>query len=175
MKPSEAMKLVATLQGAFPAAAMTEATCRVYERFLLDLDPIVADAAIVRLISTCKFLPTIAEIRGMANDVARGPMRSAEEAWGDVVAAIRRFGSYRAPTFDDPLVAYAVKQLGWRNLCLEGSNDSADRARFCELYERAAARQKQDEVTGRALPARHATALPAPVTALVSGIGGGRA
>jgi hypothetical protein len=175
VKRSEAAKIFAMLAGAFPGASTSEATARVYEQFLLDLDAKFAEAAVVRLISTCKFLPTIAEIRGMVNDVHRGPMRTGDEAWGDVVRAIRDVGSYRMPKFDDPLTAYAVGRLGWRNLCLDGTNDASDRARFAEIYDAAAGRQRQDEVVGQALPARHAEALPAPVTGLLAAIGtGGR-
>jgi hypothetical protein len=171
MKKSEAAKIVAMLSGAFPGAAMSEATTRVYEEFLEDIDSQAGAAAVRRLITTSKFLPTIAEIRAMAADITHGPTRSSEEAWGDVVAEIRRVGIYGIPRFEDPLAAYAVERLGWRSLC-ESSHDSADRARFCELYGRAAQRQRQDEVAGHALPARHTGgALPAPVAHLLRSVG----
>lgn len=175
MKRSEAAKIVATLCGAYPGSASSEATSHVYEQFLLDLDARTAEMAVGRLICTSRFLPTIAEIRAAANDVERGPMRTGEEAWGDVVEAIRRVGSYRQPQFKDPLVAYAVERLGWRNLCLEGSNDASDRARFCEIYTRAAERQRLDEVSGLALPARHAARLPSAgaISGLLKDIGTG--
>ncbi len=160
MTQLEAKKLVAMLMGAFPGGKMQEETPAIYERMLADLDFASAQTAVARLLGTRRFLPTIAEVREVANEVARGPMRSAEEAWGDVVLAVRNVGSYRVPTFEDPLVTYAVGCLGWRNLCLEGTNDAADRARFCELYQRAAERQRQDEVSGIPLPARHAPLLP---------------
>jgi hypothetical protein len=173
VKPSEAAMLWATIQGAYPNAVLSPATGKIYERFLLDLDATIADAAVFRLIGTHKFLPTIAEIRTMANDVARGPLRGAEEAWGDVVSEIRRVGAYGAPQLSDPLAAYAVERLGWRNLC-GSSNDAADRARFCELYARA--RDREREAT-QASPGLRGTGgarrLSSAVAGLLVGVGNG--
>lgn len=154
MTKAEVAKIWVMLLGAYPAAKQNEATGRIYESMLEDLDAEACVEAVKRLFKTSRFLPTIAEIRSMAVEVRHGALRSPEEAWGDVVDAIRSVGSYRVPKFKDPLVAYAVERLGWRNLCLEGSSDVADRARFCELYGRAAERSRQDEVTGHALPER---------------------
>jgi hypothetical protein len=151
MNRSEAAKLVALLQAAYPNFTTSEATASVYETLLRDLDADVAKAAIERLICTSRFMPTIAEIREMCVTVRHGTVRTGAEAWGDVGIAIRRFGSYRAPKFDDPAVAQAVKCLGWRNLCLGSSNDAADRARFCEIYDSITKQEREQEALPPAL------------------------
>lgn len=160
MTPNESAKLVAMVLGAFPRGIpqnpeLARKTAEVYKRMLLDLDYEVAERAVARLIATSRFLPTVSEIRAAAVDVTQGAVRQGGEAWGDVNMAIRRFGRYREPVFDDPIVAECVKQLGWQSLC-NSTNDVADRARFIELYDGLAERVRRDEVAGPAL------ALPAP-------------
>jgi hypothetical protein len=167
MQRSEAAKLVATLSAAYRDAPISEETSQVYERMLLDLDFEAGKAAVQRLICMSKWLPTVAEIRAAAADIDRGPVRRGGEAFGDVLAEIRRTGSYGAPSFADPLVAECVSLMGWRTLCL-GDNEAADRARFIELYDGLAARGRADVVAGRPLPApRGGLALPSMVGRLL--------
>jgi hypothetical protein len=160
MQRSEAAKLVAILAAAYRDAAISDATADVYESMLLDLPFPAVQAAIQRLVCTSKWLPTIAEIRAAAADQERGPVRKGVEAWGDVLAEIRRTGAHGVPSFVDPLVADCVNAMGWRGLCL-GDNEAADRARFAELYDALAARGRADVVSGRPLPAPRAGLAPA--------------
>jgi hypothetical protein len=165
MQRGEAAKLVAMLSAAYRDAAISEATAEVYEAMLADVDFEAGKRAVQRLICSSKWLPTVAEIRAAAADVQHGPVRAGGEAWGDLVEAIRRVGSYRpAPTFADPLVNECVKAMGWRELCL-GSNDAADRAKFVALYDSLAGRERSNLVAGVALPeARRGFTLPAMTT-----------
>lgn len=155
MTRSEAAKLVAVLLAAFPSAKSTAGTSEVYERMLADLDYPTANAAVERLIATCKFMPSIAEIRGACMDLSHGDQRAGGEAWGECLKAISRFGIYRAPgkdfSFQDPLVARCVAALGWEALC-NSENQAADRARFIELYDKLAVGARRDLNAG-ALPA----------------------
>jgi hypothetical protein len=160
MQRSETLKLVALLAAAWRDAAISDETAGVYSSMLADLDFDVAQQAVHRLINTSKWLPTVAEIRATAADIEHGPVRAGGEAYGDVLAEIRRTGHYGVPRFQDPLVAEAVGIMGWRGLCL-GDNEAADRARFIEVYDRLASRGRADVVAGRALPApRKGLALP---------------
>lgn len=149
MTPKQSAQIVALLLAAFPATgAQTKnltATSQLYERMLADLDVDAATAAVERLIATCKFLPTVAEIREAAMTVACGEKRPGGEAWGDVLQAVRRFGAYRTPVFADPLVERTVKALGWQELCLS-ENQAADRARFVQLYDQLAASDRRDQL-----------------------------
>jgi hypothetical protein len=163
VKAIEAAKLVAMLAAAYRDTKISAETSRVYETMLADLELETAKAAVARLIATSKWLPTIAEIRSTAADVERGPVRTGGEAWGDVLAEIRRTGYIGAPSFRDPVVTDCVHMMTWRGLCL-GENEAADRARFIELYENLAQRRRDDVVAGRELPTpRGGLGLPSPV------------
>lgn len=146
MTNQEISQLVFMLFAAFPQSEgkQTAERLRIYKECLGDLDFEQARVAIVRVIQTSKFLPTIAEVREAARVVAQGPRRTGLEAWGDAVAAIGTFGSYRSPVFRDPLVAKAVACLGWREVCL-GENESALRARFIESYEAMQDREASEQ------------------------------
>jgi len=138
MTDLEVNKLVSVLLAAFPSSKATLGTSMSYESMLADLDYAVANAAIERLLATSKFLPTIAEIRDACLVLQTGDKMPGGQAWGLVLSAIKRFGSYRQPgvdfDFQDPLVLRCVLMLGWQELC-QSENSVADRARFTELYE----------------------------------------
>jgi hypothetical protein len=158
------------LAAAYRDAPISDDTAGVYETMLLDLPFAACQQAVARLICTSKWLPTVAEIRAAATDVERGPVRSGGEAYGDVLAEIRRTGSYGLPSFVDPLVAECVRLMGWRGLCL-GTNEAADRARFVELYDALARRGRADEVVGHALPrSPSGLGLPSPVGKLLAAL-----
>jgi|GEM_PF-965915 len=154
MTPVEAAKAVALLAAAYPAARWSEQTGQIYEQMLADLDFEVAKQAVMRLVCTSKFLPTIAELREAAGDIVLGPCRNGIDAWGDVTMAIRRVGSYGTPTFKDSLVGECVRIMGWRYLCLAETSEAADRARFAELYTDLQRRQRTANLSepGRLLP-----------------------
>lgn len=172
MTKGQAAQAVATLVCGYPSAKWSEENASVYETMLGDLDFEPTMAAVARIVRTSKFMPTVAEVRAAVLELRDGTGRTAEDAWGDVVAEIRRVGSYARPVFADPVVAFTVERLGWRNLCLEGRNDASDRARFCELYGQARDKQRKETLASPRLVAGPVGALPAPVRELVSGIGG---
>jgi hypothetical protein len=152
MTKTEVAKLVALLAAAFPASRWSEASQRVYEDRLADLDVDSASKAVARLIGTAEFMPTIAAIRSATADLRLGPVRPGGDAWGDVQDAVRQVGGYEpCPDFADPVVARCVDRFGWRALCFEGDG-TADRARFIELYDRLAREQRLDQVSGVPLP-----------------------
>jgi Loader and inhibitor of phage G40P len=157
MTKLEAARLVACLFAAYPAASsnVNNRTTEIFERMLGDLDYVVANAAVERLIATSRFMPTIAEIREACMDLSLGERRAGGEAWGSVLRAISGAGIYRKPgvdfVFNDPVVARCVAALGWEELC-NSENQHADRARFIELYDKLAVSTRKEQNTG-ALPA----------------------
>lgn len=162
MTQTEVSKLVAMLIAAFPNAKLNASTATAYEKMLVDLELAVGIAAIERITKSSRFMPTVAEIRSEAALVKHGPVRLGAEAWGDVQEAIRRIGSYApAPTFTDPLVADCVRMMGWKELCLEG-NAVSDRARFIDLYDGLAQRQRIATIAAQGLlpPAPRPRELP---------------
>lgn len=133
-----------------------------------------ADAIAVHRAAS-KWPPTIADLRRIVAERAAPARRSGAEAWGDVQAAIQRWGADRVPRFSDPLVRACVISLGWRHLCLSTS-PAADRARFCEAYDamdRASAAQAVLPAPLRRLPQGPARTLGGPVS-ISALLGGGK-
>jgi hypothetical protein len=177
VKPSEIAELVTMLAAAYPHTQFGEASASVYEMALADIDPTVFRSALVRLVQTSKFMPTIAEIREACVVVRVGARRPGGEAWGQVYNAIKRHGIYKQPGVDfqflDPLTDEVVKEMGWRLLCTSEHSQS-DRARFIELYEAKDKLQRADaqaspNATTPALEARNQKALAA-ARELVDGV-----
>lgn len=146
-------------------------TAALYQGFLVDLDYAAADAAVRRLIAT--WLPTSANrfppipvVRAAVLAQQAGRTRSGIEAWAD----IRKLtGAYEREKLDeiDPLLRQCIEGLGWiewrpffssvRGEFLKwtlalGENEAADRARFCELYDRLAGAAQEDAVVGALVP-----------------------
>lgn len=151
MTKKEAAIVVFELLSNYPnSERVGQATIEAYEKNLADLDFESARAAVARLAQNCKFIPTIAEVRAAARDLRIGQRRTGLEGWGDVTKAISLVGSYRTPTFADPLVAHVVRCMGWRELCL-GDNEAALRARFVEAYDAIADRELREEAVSEPL------------------------
>lgn len=138
MKESESVRLVTRLLAAFPAAKMRgdgRDTLQVYAAMLQDLELADAERAVVECIAECKFFPTVAEIRERVAR-ARVAYQPAELAWCDVISAVRQFGIYRTPEFDNPCTAIAVSNVGWRAIC-NSTSPGVERAHFIRAYDRA--------------------------------------
>jgi hypothetical protein len=150
VKQSEAARIVAMLQGAWTQRQLPESTAEVYALTLADLDYELAKAAVVKLIQTSKWLPTVAEIRDTAVR-SRVSLPSPEEAWGVVHRAISKHGSYRTPTFDCEEIDGAVGDIGWRAICLT-ENIASERARFIDAFKARSSRRIQAEATGKYVP-----------------------
>ena len=117
-------------------------------RMLKDLDGKTVAAAVYKHISSCKFPPTIADIREQCAAIESGGEKNWLEGWGMVVRAIGRHGMYgrkeamkKLRDFD-PLTADVVEKMGWQNLC-ESENQVADRANFRIAYEAYSTRKKE--------------------------------
>jgi hypothetical protein len=156
----ELTERVGLLVACFPQPPIGDEMVKAYVRWLADIPLEVLDAVIEQAVAEYKFLPTIAELREIVLRLSSvsGRRPNAAEAWGDVMAEVRRVGSYRQPVFSDELVARAVEIIGWRELCLS-ENGVADRAHFFRVYEQLVRREAEEE---RLLPeARRLRALTA--------------
>lgn len=149
MMDYESAEVVAMLIAAFPSWKPSHATTLVYQSELEDLDYSVAKASVRHLIRTSRFCPTIAELREAALEATQGVPRSGASAYGDVMAAIRKhgrtYGGEPAPLFEDPLIAECIRIWGgsWNAVCDSPDNDPAGRARFIELYDNLAKRERR--------------------------------
>jgi hypothetical protein len=177
---AEANRLVMGLLAAYPtqAAKMDAGTARtmarMYSHALADLEFTAAAKAVQRLIQTSHWMPTVAAIRAEVGEVAHGARRAGGAAWGDVRRAIGKYGHNRVPgqdfQFEDPIVAEAVRGMGWRELCLS-ENEVADRARFTELYdELARGERKVAAVSYGAVSAKLPAGQPAPLADAVQNV-----
>ncbi len=155
MTQAETARLVAVLMAAFPSNRASTQTSVVYERMLADLDWAAANAAVERLLATSRFMPTVAEIRETTMALTVGEQKPGGEAWGEVIRMIGAKGYMRLPgrdfEFSDPTIARCVSLMGWERLC-SSENETADRARFTELYDRLAVQDRRKELS-EGLPA----------------------
>lgn len=176
MTELESAKIVAVLLAAFPSAKTTSGTEALYESMLLPLEYAVVNAAVASIIATTRFptLPTVGEIRATCLELQAGPRRAGGDAWGEVRRAIQTKGAYRMPgrdlEFSEPLTARAVDALGWQELCLS-EMQSADRARFIELYEQLATSARKESATSQLPAVKAYRELQAARRGEVQGIG----
>lgn len=142
----EVLKVIKVLGDAYPTFQLTSASIEVYVRMLSDLPAELLEKATLDHISRSTFFPTIAELRSAAFDLVDLPNDElhTHEAWQQVQDEIQRAGRHREPVFADPLVAEAVRVLGWHNLCAS-ENPISDRSHFVHLYRSLAERRRQEE------------------------------
>jgi len=143
MDEKQARGLAQTLFAYYPNAKTTDWNLTAYASAFADMDPDVVRAAITRVTRTQKFLPSVAELCAACVTNARGERRSGEEAYSEVMLAVRRFGRVYgddpAPEFRDPLIARCLGVWGsWNDVCNAPDNDPSGRMRFVQLYDKLA-------------------------------------
>lgn len=177
MKPSEAAKIWAMFATAYAEGLrwlddeQRAETGRLYGDFLLDLDYRAANAAVRRLIATwmptsANRYPPIPVVRAAVLAQQTGRRRTGIEAWGD----LRKLtGAYERERLDeiDPILRQCIEGFGWiewrpffsaargefqKWSVVLGENEAADRARFCELYDRLAGAAQEDAIVGQLAP-----------------------
>ena len=131
------------LFAAFPNTQISDGTVAVYMRLLADIPPEALQVAVDQAIATCKFLPTVAELRDTLHGLSAIGQLSWGEAWEDVQTEMRRIGSYGVPKFSSELTAAVVRSMGWKTLCAS-ENPQTDRAQFRDMYNALAARRDSD-------------------------------
>lgn len=115
-----------------------EKTLELWYGFLKDIDYAICKNAVMRIISTSKWPPKIADIREAAVQVVTvRETADWSEAWSRVIRAIGRFGQNRqeeALEYMGEDAARIVMRMGWKNICLS-ENISVERANFRQAYE----------------------------------------
>lgn len=153
MNRSEIINLLGIATANFPNMQQREMkpTAILWEKSLGDIPYHVAEKALIKVLSTSKFFPTIAEIREAAAQITQPRTMDAMEAWGLIVDAIRKFGYYRegdAIRWLPEDVGAMVKRFTWRDLCLSESPETL-RAQFRMAWET----QSKRNAEMRAIPA----------------------
>ncbi len=148
MTKEEFKKVALAIKTTYPSSKIleTQEAMDIWYMMLKDLDYRVCQTAVLELISTSKFPPTIAEIREKCSHLTSPGIKDWGEAWEDVQRSIGKYGMYQTQealeSFDE-LTRKCVTRLGYRNLCVS-ENESADRANFRMIYETEANRKRTD-------------------------------
>jgi len=120
-------------------------TLILWREMLSDIPFEIARPAVLKVLTTSKFFPTVAEIREAAASLTTGQAMSAIEAWGLAFAAIEQYGNYRELEAMKSLpaeVACFVKRFGWQELCTSEEPDVI-RGQFIRLWENYSKQQKE--------------------------------
>lgn len=147
MNRKEIINLLGIATANFPNLQQKEMkpTAVLWERALSDLSYEVAEMAVLKVLSTSKFFPTIAEIREAAALITQPQQLDAMEAWGLIGEAIRKYGYYQQGEAMKSLpedVKEMVKQFTWRDLCLSETPETL-RAQFRMAWEARSKRKKE--------------------------------
>ena len=143
MKKEHETEIIMTLTPyllAFPQSKMTAEGLVIYAKALSSLSIAEINAAMLKLMRTCKFFPTVAEIFEQAavmKDFASGKeIPSPDEAWAEVQREVRRKHLYREWEYSCPEVKAAVEHFGKYELCtLQVDDMNTARAQFMRIYK----------------------------------------
>lgn len=147
MNRKEIISLLGIATANFPSMQERDMkpTAVLWEKSLSDIPYDVAEKAVIKVLATSKFFPTIAEIREAAAQLTQPRKLDAIEAWGMIVHAIRRYGYYREKEAMESLpadVVQMVKRFTWRELCLNENPDTL-RAQFRMAWETQSKRENE--------------------------------
>lgn len=164
---SRIIKLLTPYLSAYPSCKLKSSGLMLYARALQDVPLDELDAAMVRLMRTSKFFPTVAEIleaiKTTREVIGGGASSGAGAAWAEAMELVKHVGPYRPWTYSSPAVERAVKRFGKMELCtLEMEAVNTARAQFMRLYNAEADYdRKRSEVKAslHALPASRAQEL----------------
>lgn len=120
-------------------------TAILWEKALNDIDYPTAEKALIKVLSTSKFFPTVAEIREAANQITNPRLMDAMEAWYLIGQAIKKFGFYKQDegmASLPPDVREMAKRFTWRELCLNDNPDTM-RAQFRMAWETQSKRENE--------------------------------
>jgi hypothetical protein len=97
---------------------LSEAALRLYVAALGDIAQEAIEAAVVAAGSSCKFMPSPAELRELAGCGGIRPEDRAALAWEAFSRAVVELGTYKSPDFDDPIINATCRMLGgWERCC----------------------------------------------------------
>lgn len=126
------------LQKAYPKA-LDDDQLDLYIQALADIPPTILGIAVIKVIRTNTFFPSIAELRQAAKVVKNVLSDEEPPEWSlaflELQEQIKRCGHSGHPCFTDPSLKETVKRMGWLNLCMVPmSSMEALRAQFKQIY-----------------------------------------
>ncbi len=145
MNKAQAELLVDRLVAGWPKEPMPAARRVLYLGCIADLPFELGEAVVLQALTTCKWMPTIAEFRALAADLCEKAdgVPTVEEAWEEFRNAVRKYGSYRTPEWSHPAVARTANVIGYRDFCM---SDVADTTIWRAQFQKAYLREREREV-----------------------------
>lgn len=139
MSKNGVLKALATLNAAYQRE-LNDPTISLYVSALSDLDDEALMGAILDIIVTSRFFPTVAEVRERAffRTHPQGIPPAPDLAWNEVMTQVRSVGRRERPVFTHDLIKATLDLTGgYVRLCdaLETS-EGANRAQFISTYQR---------------------------------------
>lgn len=157
MTREETVKLLAFITAACPSLKATTATVEAWHVLLGDLPfPLVMQATVTVLAhQTGAWWPMPGAIRETALRLAGRATPDGDQAWAEVMQAVRQYGYYNpdaALAALSPITRTVAQAMGWDLICT--GDVEIVRGQFLRLYQLAADRTRQTDVppSARALP-----------------------
>jgi hypothetical protein len=122
---------------------------QVYHEILDDVDDGLLMAATKQWLSSAHpFHPSPGELRDLALRMVEHDELSADEAWAEVLAAVRFVGSYGVPVWSNDTITKTMQAFGrWKDFCLtEDDQMTFARAQFMKIYAAQQARRHDDRL-----------------------------
>lgn len=170
----EVRTVLGILASAYPGQfKVTEDSVLIYVATLADIPAPDLAMAARHHIATSKWPPTVAELREAHHALTKPATLTAMEAWGEVIQALRRVGSWGTPSWSSPLVEATVNALGgWPSMCAMDIQDTPTvRAQFRDAYNALLGRTETDiRLLPDARAARHRLAPPRPISSVIAGM-----
>lgn len=169
IKSEQIIKLLAPYMAVFPNCKIDATGLLLYSRALMPLRIQDIEAAMTKLLQTCKFFPSVAEIFEAADSVngyieaANGSrLPTPAEAWAEAMRNVKEFSLYRPWHYSCSEVEKTVEQFGRYELAmLEAKDVNIARAQFMRIYESVVSRSRGDWENRRALEALNNSNLQA--------------
>lgn len=148
-REAEIVRLLRQYMTAFPSNSLADGAWAIYARALSSLTIEEINAAMLKLLRTSKFFPSVAEIFAAAKSVrsfANGTNApTAAEAWEEVQRLAKQIHLSGTWEYSCPEVKRAAECFGRYELCtIEENAVSIARAQFTKIYNEIVSRRKED-------------------------------
>jgi hypothetical protein len=158
MDMKETLKLLTTIQATFPMRkenwddeTQLKLKAKMWHVHFAEYDLEEVFNALVKYVSTEKYPPAIADLK-MIIAKNRNPeaFKTGEEAWEQVLIAVRKFGYYqqdKAYAGFDPQTKRLVQSLGWAAICqCTDEKIGILRSNFCKMWDSVKAEEKDSHL-----------------------------
>lgn len=151
MNEKDTLKILGTIAASYPSVERLNETAitgmaKVWARMFADDDARMVGNAVAAHIATCKFPPSVAEIRERLVQMKHPELITPEDAWSiaqEAAYAGTEFGAATVWSSIPSLVQQAIGQMGWSSLFRANCKDP--RKAFLDAY-RPIYERKRDEL-----------------------------